>query len=149
MRGTYSILLTCSKPFRVKLGCLDYIDVNIGNYVYTGSALGKGSASLERRIERHRQRSKPIRWHIDYLTCRDEIQIKASVYVRSRSRLECMINKMVLEQLRGRAIARHAGASDCRCSAHLVSVRGSTRDLIEKLKKIYTASGDPIVNRYS
>ena len=150
MNGTYSILLKCSRRFRLRLGCLGYVDVERGHYVYTGSALGKGPTSLEGRINRHRNRSKTIRWHIDYLTKRREIHFEGSVYVHSRVRLECAINKAVLEHLHGVPIVRHAGASDCRCPAHLVRVTEPTDgDLINHLKEIYAAFGRPIGNRCS
>jgi len=148
MRGTYSILLKCSRRFRLKLGCLGYVDVKRGHYVYTGSALGKGPTSLEGRINRHRNRSKSIRWHIDYLTKRREMYFEGSVCLRSRTRLECAINEAVLEHLHGVPIVRHAGASDCRCPAHLVRVaEPSTGDLIGHLKEIYATFGSPIVSR--
>ena len=149
LMGTYSILLKCSKRFRVKLGCLGYVSVKRGHYVYTGSALGKGPTSLEGRINRHRSRSKTIRWHIDHLTLRREIRLEGSVYIRSRARLECRINMAVLEHLQGNPILQHAGASGCRCPAHLVRVPGPTDgDLINHLERIYARFGKPIVNRY-
>jgi Uri superfamily endonuclease len=147
--GTYSILLKCSERFRLKLGCLGYVIVERGHYIYTGSALGKGSTSLEGRINRHRRRSKVVRWHIDCLTKRCEIQIEGSVYVCSRARLECTINEAVLEHLHGYPILRHAGASDCRCPAHLVFVtEPRDGDLINHLERIYASFGKPITNRY-
>ncbi|HYW00119.1 MAG TPA: GIY-YIG nuclease family protein [Candidatus Acidoferrum sp.] len=149
MIGTYSILLKCSKRFRLKLGCLGYVNVKRGHYVYTGSALGKGSTSLEGRINRHRRRSKTIRWHIDYLTKRPEIHLEGSVYIYSRTRLECSINEALLEHLHGYPIARHAGASDCRCPAHLFLVAEPTDgDLINQLGRVYASFGRPIVDRY-
>ncbi len=147
--GTYSILLKSSKRFRLKLGCLGYVRVNRGHYVYTGSALGKGPSSLEGRIDRHRRRSKRIRWHIDFLTKRREIHVKGSVYICSSARLECKINEAVLEDLQGCPLVRHTGASDCRCPAHLLRVRESTDDdLINYLERVYAAFGRPVVERY-
>ncbi|HKM75588.1 MAG TPA: DUF123 domain-containing protein [Candidatus Bathyarchaeia archaeon] len=147
--GTYSILLKSSKRFRLKLGCLGYVRVKRGHYVYTGSALGKGPTSLEGRINRHRRRSKRIRWHIDYLTKRREIQLEGSVYIYSRARLECTINEAVLDDLQGCPIVRHAGASDCRCPAHLLRVREPTDgDLINYLERIYAEYGRPMADRY-
>jgi Uri superfamily endonuclease len=147
--GTYSILLKCSRRCRLKLGRLGYVDVKRGHYVYTGSALGKGPASLEGRIDRHRRRSKTVRWHIDYFTKRGEIHLEGSVHIRSRVRLECRINETVLEHLRGYPIVQHAGASDCQCPAHLVRVtRPRDGDLINRLERIYARFGRPITNRY-
>jgi len=152
LKGTYTILLICSEPFRLKLGSLGCVKVKKGYFVYTGSALGPGSVSLEGRINRHRRRSKNVRWHIDYLTTRREIHTRGSVSIRSRARLECLINTDIIKKLRGCPLIERAGASDCKCRGHLLRVReqsSGVADLIDQLSKIYAAFGVPITQRYS
>jgi Uri superfamily endonuclease len=127
LKGTYTILLVCMKPFRVKIGRLGYADIGKGYYVYTGSALGHGSGSLEGRLERHLRASKKAKWHVDYLTSDPRCIIKAAVCLTSRKRLECAINQAVARKLNAEPVLARAGSSDCKCDAHLNKIGSSTR----------------------
>jgi len=146
LKGTYTLLLFCGAPFRATIGRLGIADVEHGFYAYTGSALGDGAQSLERRLERHSRRSKRIHWHIDYLTSDPRCTIKAVVFLQSRRRLECVINQAVAKNLNATPIIPGAGSSDCKCQGHLLKVRYriSECEVLRLLQKVYGQFGTPL-----
>jgi Uri superfamily endonuclease len=89
-----------------------------GCYAYIGSARGPGG--LRARLARHVRASKPLRWHIDYLTAAAPV---IHIYYRAiPTPLECRWAQ-VLAGLPGATIpAPGFGSSDCRngCAAHLM-----------------------------
>ena len=145
LRGTYTLLLACKMPFEVRIGKLGLTNIKRGTYLYTGSALGSGAVSLEQRISRHRRRNKLVRWHVDYLTVRPEVIVEKVIYIESDKRLECHINQRIVSNLKAKPIIRRAGASDCNCIGHLLSVKShNPRAIITRLKEIYSMHGDPL-----
>lgn len=144
LQGTYTLLLTCNKPLRLRVGKIGLVPLEKGHYLYTGSALGIGGASLERRVARHRCRTKRVRWHVDYLTVRPEIIVRHIVCLQSRKRLECQINQHIISTLNAQPIAPHAGATDCECNGHLLSVKvGGVGTILAGLEQIYANFGTP------
>lgn len=127
MKGTYTLLLVCRKPFRIRVGSLGYANIDRGYYLYTGSALGVGALSLEGRLKRHSQFPKKRKWHVDYLTSDSRCRVKAAVCLRSRKRLECDINRAVVRELKTEPVLPRAGSSDCKCDGHLTKVGPSIR----------------------
>ena len=127
MKGTYTLLLVCKKPFRVKIGNLGNVNVGEGYYLYTGSALGSGALSLEGRLKRHSRRGKKVKWHVDYLTSDSRCRVMAAVCLRSRKRLECAINKVVVRRSNAKPLFSRAGSSDCKCDGHLTKMGSSIR----------------------
>ena len=112
-----------------------------GYYVYTGSALGRGSTSLEKRLERHLRVDKKIFWHIDrLLSCSGRI-VKV-VYAEAAAKIECELNQRVSSLLRAKPIKRF-GSSDCRnrCVGHLLYLTHQTQDLNELLCRAYRELG--------
>ena len=145
LRGTYTLLLACKRPFNLRIGKLGLTKVEKGYYLYTGSALGTGAVSLEQRIARHRQRNKHVKWHVDYLTVHREITVVNVICTEINERLECQINQQIMSNLNGEPIIRRAGASDCKCSGHLLSVRLlDSKAIMSKLKQIYAMHGEPL-----
>jgi Uri superfamily endonuclease len=146
LQGTYTLLLTCNKSLRVRVGKIGQTLLVKGHYVYTGSAMGTGGASLERRVARHRRRTKRRRWHVDYLTVRREITVKHVVCLQSDRRLECQINQHIISTLNAQPIAHRAGATDCKCSGHLLSVkvRGGLPTILAGLQEVYANFGTPL-----
>ena len=122
MKGTYTLLIICMKPFRTKIGNLGYTTIRKGHYLYTGSALGYGSVSLEGRLSRHLRHPKNVRWHVDYLTSSTRCRVKAIVCLISSKRLECTINQKIVKSLKTKPILARAGSSDCKCKGHLTKV---------------------------
>ena len=144
LRGTYTLLLACKRPFEVRIGKLGLTKIKRGTYLYTGSALGSGAVSLERRIARHRRRNKRVRWHVDYLTVRPEVAVANVICIESDKRLECQINRRIVSNLKAKPIIRRAGASDCNCIGHLLSVKSHSSAILKGLKEIYSMLGEPL-----
>jgi sugar fermentation stimulation protein A len=146
LKGTYTLIIDCKKPFRVEIGRIGRVQIDEGFFVYTGSALGRGEASLERRIGRHCRKRKRVRWHVDFLTVRPEIIIRKVICLDSPERLECRINQLIISELAGKPVAPHAGATDCRCEGHLLSLRfAGVREMLSRLQRVYSHFGTPIL----
>lgn len=146
MRGTYTLIIACKKPFRTDVGKLGRVNVGKGYYVYTGSALGQGAVSLEGRLSRHLRASKRRQWHVDYLTSRRNCTTKIVISVNSNKQLECSVNQVIMSRLPVKPLLPHAGSSDCRCEAHLVKVvpRMPQKQIVHVLMNIYGLLGEPI-----
>jgi len=84
-----------------------------GIYWYVGSA----QRNLHSRVSRHLRTEKPLRWHIDYLLVKPEAEINAVFTLCADKSLECETAGRL--GLHGEPVPRF-GASDCRCTAHLV-----------------------------
>jgi sugar fermentation stimulation protein A len=98
----------------MRVGKLGAFTFPPGYYVYTGSAM----RGLRARLDRHRRRRKKLWWHIDYLLRRAELV--EAVEVPTRQRAECQRNQRVLRMSGARGAVPGFGASDCRCTSHLV-----------------------------
>lgn len=145
MRGTYTMILECKEPVRIRFGRLGRANLLTGYYLYTGSALGRGAMSLEGRLARHKRHSKRVRWHVDYLTSHSKCRFKRAICLLSSNRLECKINNSLMASLKVQPILAHLGSTDCACNAHLVRVtqRLSLTNLLVRLRIIYSAFGVP------
>ena len=143
MKGTYTLILFCKEPFKTQIGSLGHVSVGKGHYLYTGSALGNGSVSLEGRLNRHLRVSKKVSWHIDYLTSDPRCRIKAIVCLKSGRRLECVINQEIVSKLAAKPVTMHAGASDCKCDGHLTRVGLSlgAREITATMANMYRRFG--------
>jgi Uri superfamily endonuclease len=122
LKGTYTLIILCTSPFRTKIGGLGYATIRKGYYLYTGSAQGKGSVSLEGRLSRHLRGPKNVTWHVDYLTSNPRCQVRAVVCLESGKRLECNINREAIRNLGAKPILSRAGSSDCKCNGHLTKI---------------------------
>jgi Uri superfamily endonuclease len=129
--GTYALILHSCMEQRVQIGKLGELDVTPGFYVYVGSAFGPGG--LTARVTRHRQKTKKLRWHIDYLTA--VMSVEQVWNTLDADRRECQWAE-VLGKMRGAymPLARF-GASDCACRTHLWSfpIRPSRRGFRRRL----------------
>lgn len=107
---SYQLKITVARTIRCRIGALGTCEFPAGNYVYTGSA----RRNLEARIARHLRRSKPLRWHVDYLLAAPGVKI---VEVLRSPVEECALNQAV----EGKAPVAGFGSSDCTagCGAHL------------------------------
>lgn len=145
MRGTYTIVLAWERPMRVRFGRLGRAMVNVGYYLYTGSALGQGSVSLEGRLARHKRVAKKKKWHVDYLTSRRGCRFMGAVYLISNRRRECRVNRAIVANLNTHVILPRLGASDCGCDAHLITVAEelSSDKLLNRLERVYSEFGVP------
>jgi Uri superfamily endonuclease len=149
MRGTYTIIVESRSEGYRNIGRLGKARLQKGKYLYTGSAMGTGSTSLERRLQRHKARSKKKRWHIDYLTTRPDCKVSGAVYVVSKRRLECKANRFVAKHLKLGPVLPKIGASDCDCEGHLLGPELSLSKvaLLKLLTNVYCrlTRNDPAV----
>jgi len=144
LRRTYTLLLLCKRSFKRSIGRRGQIEIRKGYYLYTGSAMGTGAVSLEQRVARHRRRSKPMRWHVDYLTGRREIGVVNVICVTSERRLECQINQRIMSEFSVKPIFPRAGASDCNCAGHLLFVElADSNSIMKRLNCVYASYGKP------
>ena len=95
----------------ISVGGLGRVRFREGVYFYVGSA----QRNLSARIERHRRKDKPLRWHVDYLSVRAEM-LGAIMIAGPRER-ECELAR----ELAGiyELAVPGFGASDCTCGGHL------------------------------
>jgi Uri superfamily endonuclease len=114
--GTYVLILRLPNPATIDVGQLGEWRFPAGWYAYVGSARGPGG--LVARISRHLRSSKPSHWHIDYL-CQKARPVEVW-YATGVQKRECAWAH-ALSNLPGALVpAPRFGASDCRCSSHLV-----------------------------
>jgi len=125
VKGIYTLVVRLKRDARCRVGALGNNCFRKGLYVYTGSARGEASTSLERRIQRHWSRQKRRFWHIDYLLGLDDCSIIACVYSESDRDLECAVNRIIRNQVGGIFPVRGFGSSDCNCESHLMYVQSS------------------------
>ena len=113
--GNYALILFCASNARIQIGRLGKMQLQIGYYVYLGSALGPGG--LRARIAHHQELTSRPHWHIDYLRAHTRLHSVWLNYDGRRHEHEwaCEIYKMkdALVPLPG------FGASDCFCPSHL------------------------------
>jgi Uri superfamily endonuclease len=115
--GTYVLLLELPVASRLRVGRLGLIAFEAPVYLYSGSAFGPGGLSA--RLRHHLLPAPRPHWHIDYLRCSASV---AGVWTTSDPRrLECAWSAAA-RSLRGAREIPGFGASDCRCSSHLVAL---------------------------
>ncbi len=126
MRGSYCLLIKCSKPRRIRIGKLGPIWFKKGFYLYVGSALN----GIERRVSRHLGNRKKNYWHIDYFLSSSYVNVERVYCFRSDKKIECGIAERI------RRIAppvKNFGASDCKCESHLFFISTEADRAREKL----------------
>ena len=115
-QGTYLLLAQLGRGVEIQVGKLGTFSLDGGWYAYAGSALGPGG--LPARVARHARADKRLHWHIDYL-----LQYAALETIWQTSypqRLECAWAAAVLDLSGAQIAVRGFGASDCRCTSHLI-----------------------------
>ena len=115
-RGTYALLLQLKPGKEIVVGRLGTFFFPEGYYAYVGSAFGPGG--LAARVARHCRHQKKLFWHIDYVLA--DAQVLDLFYDLSGQPLECVWAGALQHMPGARIIAPGFGASDCRCSSHLV-----------------------------
>lgn len=147
VKGTYTVILANRSSSEVRFGKLGYAKLTARYYLYTGSALGRGSVSLENRLARHFRSAKTIRWHIDYLTTLLACKVIGAIYLVSNRHLECTVNKAICEKLRAQPVLPNIGSSDCNCKGHLLRPTSFKTDaeLLDALRGVYSRFGIPFL----
>ena len=90
-----------------------------GRYVYVGSAFGGGG--VLKRVGRHLRKTKPLRWHLDYITATDVWEFVGFITFEGKRR-ECKLSQ-ILEKSPMFEPIKGFGCSDCKCYSHLFRFR--------------------------
>ncbi len=138
MKGAYLLHMRLRRRLDLKIGKLGKYQFQPGSYIYVGSALN----SVMPRLQRHFARSKPMRWHIDYLTT--AVKPDGAWIIPTDQRVECSLAGAVSALPGVEAWPRGFGSSDCRCTAHLFKLPNSPEDLrLESILPSTTILFDP------
>lgn len=141
MRGVYTLIIRSAAPCRMAVGRHLSISLERGLYLYTGSALGRGSTSLEGRIGRHLSRAKKSFWHIDQILSSDSVHVVSVIFAKTTSKAECKVNTALLEDSEISLLAIGIGSSDCRCESHFLMARCTLDVLPQKVRSCYAKLG--------
>lgn len=116
--GIYLLELFVEKGFDFNHNKLKQYNLPKGFYYYVGSA----QKNLSQRIERHLKKYKKQHWHIDYLTCNNNVIIKNVYLVNNYSKnYECILVSELQTKFDLKIIIEGFGNSDCNsCESHLL-----------------------------
>ena len=121
-KGIYTLILFLSRETRLNVGKLGMQKFPKGYYTYTGSALGKGAASLKQRVSRHLRKRKRSLWHIDFLLADENATVTAVVATQTSKKVECSMNRYIEREGMAKVPVKGFGSSDCKvnCESHLL-----------------------------
>ncbi len=126
MKGTYVLKLFVGHPRKVRIGALGFLRFESGTYVYVGSALN----SIEKRVQRHLKKEKILRWHLDYLTVQDDVEV-IGVYVFENLEMEEELSLELSKMYKG---VKGFGASDMKkADSNLYLVDESVDEFLRSL----------------
>ncbi len=130
-KGTYILLMNLKEPRKIKIGKLNIMHFQPGNYLYVGSA----QRGFGARITRYLRKNKKLFWHIDYFLTEAEIK---EIWIKEGRKVECEIaEKIKNDSEYSFSPVKGFGSSDCKCLSHLFYFNGKLSDLEnlrEKLK---------------
>jgi len=140
MKGAYVLILRLPLDLSITIGSLGTHVFARGTWLYVGSAMGKGSTSLERRVKRHFQSRKNIHWHIDYLLSQTT-HLQAAIIVESLSPAECKIAEALEKNKECIPGPKGFGSSDCtnHCISHIFhcpNIKSPQETLTKVLEKL-------------
>jgi len=141
LRGVYTLIIRLTRRCVTTAGRRLRVSLGRGLYLYTGSALGCGSASLEGRVGRHLRRVKKEFWHIDRILACRHARVVSVVFARTARKRECTVNAAILHNSNVRVPCRGVGSSDCRCSSHLLAAVGPLRSVEGFVRSSYARAG--------
>jgi sugar fermentation stimulation protein A len=113
--GVYIAVFYMPKGRPIQIGRFGRFCFCQGLYFYVGSA----QRNLSARLERHNQKKKTLRWHIDYLSAKTEML--GAITIAGPREFECQLAKKI-SRIFELAVPGF-GASDCRCGGHLFYAR--------------------------
>jgi Uri superfamily endonuclease len=136
-QGVYVLVLKVSYSISIKTSRIKWL-LQPGVYLYFGSARGKTSTSLEKRLIRHFHTQKTIFWHIDYLTSHSDAKILNAYYTTDPKITECQALQEFVQKFQKMKILPHFGSSDCKskCGGHLLFV-SSNQDMLTEFTKYF------------
>jgi len=134
-KGVYCLIIRLYKDKTIEIGKLGLTSFKKGHYCYVGSAL----KNLEKRIGRHKRRTKTLRWHIDYFLKYGKI-VKV-FQIKTEKRIECLLSERVNKISEN--FIKNFGCSDCRCITHLYYFRNPNKlnEMLHNYKKIINLRG--------
>jgi Uri superfamily endonuclease len=141
LRGVYTLIIRSSRPSRITVGRHLTMLLKRGLYLYTGSALGRGSTSLEHRINRHLAREKTHFWHIDRILSSGSTRVVLVVFAKTTGKMECKLNKAFLKDSGIGVPMKGVGSTDCGCESHFLVTRYTLNVLRKKVKSCYSRLG--------
>lgn len=145
-QGVYTLIIRAIRSRRIKVGERLSVALERGSYLYTGSALGRGSTSLEWRLGRHMSRKKRQFWHVDRILSSDSAHLVSVVLAMTKSRIECRVNTALLGIPDIGLSSRGVGSSDCKCQSHLLAAKCGSYALQRRVVSCYASLGlDPFV----
>lgn len=109
--GVYILVIYMDRPELISIGMLGERHFHPGYYIY----VGKAKKGLFKRIKRHKNRSKKMKWHIDYFLSKAKV-IKDLPIITERD-IECVLAERLSRISDG--IISKFGSSDCQCFSHL------------------------------
>ena len=118
------LTLEVERAFQAWVGKLGKVRFKRGLYLYVGSALGRGSSSLEGRLNRHLRGFKKVYWHIDHLTTMPHVKVVSAHYIESNVNRECELTATLVREFDGRIEHPGFGSTDCGCGGHLIYMGG-------------------------
>jgi Uri superfamily endonuclease len=139
-QGTYLLLAHLECAVEIPIGKLGTFSFDTGWYTYAGSALGPGG--LPARLARHARADKRLHWHIDFLL--QHAALDTIWQAAHPQKLECAWAMAMLDLLGAQTPVRRFGASDCRCSSHLIyfARRPNNRQITSALASHSPAQAD-------
>lgn len=140
-QGVYTLIIRLARPCRISIANHRPLVVNQGLHLYVGSALGRGSTSLEARIRRHLRRRKSRFWHIDRILASKSAEVVSVVFAETECKAECRVNAALLMDPSIAVVRKGIGSSDCRCESHFLKATGSLRCVREKVRSCYVRLG--------
>ena len=126
MKGSYVLIIELPEEQATAVGSLKVVHFPRGYYAYVGSALG----GVKPRLNRHLQRNKKLRWHIDYLL--QKASISSIIICETEDRVECTIAQALSRQFDS---ITGFGSSDCKCPSHLFFAAGGMKQEIMMILK--------------
>jgi Uri superfamily endonuclease len=141
LRGIYTLIIRCSRPSRITVGRHLTVLLKRDLYLYSGSALGRGSTSLQGRISRHLTRDKKHFWHIDRILSSDSTRVVLVVFAKTTRKMECKLNVALLKYSGIGVPMKGVGSTDCRCESHFLITRDSLGVLRQRVRLCYTRLG--------
>jgi Uri superfamily endonuclease len=123
--GTYVLVLSSRSTDLIQIGKLGALQLQLGCYVYVGSALGPGG--VRARLAHHVKPSRRPHWHIDYLRAHTRVE-EVWYCLDTRGLEHIWAERIGLAEGASVPLAGF-GSTDCRCESHLFFFRqGPSRE---------------------
>ncbi len=113
--GTYVLILPSTIKKEIVIGKLGTFTLDIGCYVYVGSAFGPGG--VRARISHHQKIATRPHWHIDYL--RAYLSLADIWYSHDPCHREHQWSTILHDMPESSVPLHKFGSSDCNCDSHL------------------------------